>query len=211
VSNERPAHASDGTPIIYLGGADEDQDEAMTDAPAGDADLVGGVAVVQADLLKFVQVTAQAVAEFHKNVVANEESRRIKKATVPSTLSSVSERIAATIAAERPVTAPVLRGVVRTEAEKTNAILQRQVKSLQAKFDAMESKSKTKATKTKARTDFQSRSGRAAGRGSSNNQGRGGAPGRGNAATNSSRANNASRSNGKPNGKGRASKNNKRS
>ena len=56
--------------------------------------MVGGVAIVQADMLKFVQVIAQAVAEFHKNFVANEESRRIKKATVPSTLSSMSERIA---------------------------------------------------------------------------------------------------------------------
>ena len=123
----------------------------------------------------------------------------------------MSEHIAATIAAERPVTTPVLRGVVRTEAKKTNATLVRQVQSLQAKMDSLETKSKIKANKSKARKDFQSPSRRAAGRGPSNNQGRGKAPGRGNAATASSRGSNANRSKDKQPGNGRASKNNKRS
>ena len=215
--NETPPRDPNKTPLVYLY---SDEDEPMADATADTSTanaadtstaIVGGIGAVQNDTYKFVQCVAKAVEEFHKNVVANDESRRIKKATMPRTLASVSERIAATIAAERPVTTPVLRGVVRTEAEKTNAALMRQVQSLQAKMDSMESKSKGKAKKDKARKDFQSRSGRAAGRGPSNNQGRGKAPGRGNAGTASSLESNEPRSKNKQPGNGRASKNKKRS
>ena len=105
IQNETPPRAPNETPLIYLY---PEEDEPMADATADTSTaIVGGVGAVQNDMYKFVQCVAKAVEEFHKNVVANDESQRIKKATMPRTLASVSERIAATIAAERPVTTPV--------------------------------------------------------------------------------------------------------
>jgi len=219
MTNGRPTHALDGTPILYLDSnaavagaqraAGQDDDAMMADVqaqPAQPAPIVGGQAAFLADMAKLIQVAWEAREVFLTKVQKNEEARRIKKAAVQAQLTSAAERIAATIAAERPATAPVLCGVVRSETERANQQLCRQVQSLQATVSNLTLK-QGRGNARRPAQDFQARSGRTAGRGPSNNQHWGGAVGRGNATTAASRRSNQRPSSSSAAGNRRASNN----
>jgi hypothetical protein len=178
--------------------------------PTQPAPIVGGRAAFLADMAKLIQAAGEAREVFLTKVQKNDEARRIKKAAAQAQLTSAAERIAATVAAERPATAPVLRGVVRNETERANQQLRRQVQSLQATVSNLTLKQGRGHARRPAQ-DFQGRSGKAAGRGPSNNQGRGGVAGRGNATTAASRKSNQRPSASSAAGKGRASNNRRRS
>ena len=221
-TNGRPTHALDGTPILYLDNAavagaqraaGQDDDATMADVhpqPAQPAPIVGGRVAFLADMVQLIQVAGDAREVFLTKVQKNEEARRIKKAAAQAQLTSAAERIAATVAAERPATTPVLRGVVRTETERANQQLRRQVQSLQATVSNLTLK-QGRGNARRPAQDFQGRSGRAAGRGPSKNQGRGGVVGRGNATTAASRKSNQRPSSSSAAGNGRASNNRRRS
>ena len=57
---------------------------------------------------------------FDKQVKLQEESKRVKKATLKPLLSNAAERIAVIVNAERPVAPATLRGLVREEACNTS-------------------------------------------------------------------------------------------
>ena len=151
---------------------------------------------------------ARGVEVFKSTVKENDEAKRIKSATSPVQLETAADRIAATVAAEgRSATRPVLRGVVRSEADRANESLRRQVQSLQAAVTKMKQQKEQRSNRPQ---NFQGRGGQAAGCGSSHKQSRGGRGGRGNATTAAARGGNQNRSNGKRAGNGQSS-NSKRS
>ena len=208
--------ADDGvTPLIYMVppvADDPSNDTFMSDAAVAPATPrqypIGARAALYNDTHKFVQMMARGVEVFKSTVKENDEAKRIKSATSPVQLETAADRIAATFAAEgRSATRPVLRGVVRSEADRANETLWRQVQSLQSTVTKMKQQKEQRSNRPQ---NFQGRSGQAAGRGSSHKQGRGGRGGRGNATTAAARGGNQNRSNGKRAGNGQSS-NSKRS
>ena len=226
----RPTHASDGTPILYLDdgrAADTNiaindingappTDAQMTDAtmtePTIERPVVGGISILQAELTKTIATAEQLVTHFKEVVRENEETRRIKKATAPPRLKTAADNIAEVVHGERPVSAPTLRNVVRSETDKAIRNLQREVQSLRAKVAKGKQRRSSTAMKSVANTPshFQRRRGSAAGIGSASKQTRGTPPARGNAATAAESKPKKPRSGNKSAGKGRASANKRR-
>ena len=64
---------------------------------------------------------------------------KIKKAMAPSQLDTAASRIAAVAAVERPITAPILRGVDREVTFHTLTELERQVQSLMSQMATLSS------------------------------------------------------------------------
>ena len=115
---------------------------------------------------------------------------------MPAALNTAAQRIAEAVAEERSVTTPILRGVVKTEAEKSTKKLQRQIQSLQAQLDNTKSNSKPfKKNNLKNPTTqnqgqgFQGRNGKAEKKGRAINQSRTGPDDRSNATTSPNKKN----------------------
>ncbi len=146
--------------------------------------IVGGIFILQSKLNGIVAAATLAVEHFNSKVFANEETEQIKKATTAAgpTLQAPAVCIAEVVNGERPVSAPTLCGVVRTETEKAISDLKSKVQSLRVQVASSKEKKKPpkcKPTDRKANDrknsnrsgtantskDFHSRNGKATGKG----------------------------------------------
>ena len=112
-------------------------------------------------------------------MLEHKETQRIKQATTLPLLRSAADRIADQVNNNCPVSAPVLRSVVRNETEKAISELKREVQSLRAQL----SNNTAKKNKKNTSKDFQQRNGKAAKHESTPNKSRGSRQGKGNATT----------------------------
>ena len=112
----------DGAADIAMEGVDYPDD-----VPAA-APIIGGLAVLMNNMKTLViRGMLEPMEVFKQAIVDEEEATRIKKAMVPNQLNTAASRIATVVNADRPVTAPVLRGVVREATTRQLSILERQV------------------------------------------------------------------------------------
>ena len=133
--------------------------------------VVGGISTLMTYLKALViRGFHEPFEEFKNQITCNEEATRIRKAMLPSQIDTAANRIAEVVAADRPVTAPVLRAVVREATTRDLTDLERQVQSLMAQVANL-SGHQGVPFRNQAPTQAQ---GRGRGRG-----GRGGAGGRG--------------------------------
>ena len=148
-------------------------------------------------------MSARFVEHFKTKISKKEETRRIKKESTPAALRSAADCIAEQVQGERPISAPVLCGVVHYETNKALSERKCKMQSLRAKLSNSESKSKKKTNLKKSTPAkimpskyFQQRSGKVTRKGSANKAH--GPPKQGNATTatkkNSAKQNSAGKS-----------------
>ena len=93
-------------------------------------------------------VVYEPIADYHRQITTNELANRINKASSSADLIRTADAIAASVAADRVVSPPILRDVVRAEAnkiaKKTNKSLTSKVASLEATVKKLEAKKGTK-------------------------------------------------------------------
>ena len=109
---------------------------------------------------------------FDKQVKLQEESKRVKKATLKPMLSNAADRIANVINAERPVAPATLRGLVREEASNNTSQMERELQSLKAQMELLMSGKKKPPPTTQrqkkgnhANTSTSAKNGKGAGKG----------------------------------------------
>ena len=144
-SATRHAATNQAIADIYDNGGDMMNEEQDREAPAP---FASDSSVIQAHLLTFLKEGILAPIKCFKNSHHSAEvAKRIKKATKPAEMMTTADRIAATIAAERPVEAPVLRGLVREEGDRGLATLRRELQSIKAQLANKTKPSKNSKTR----------------------------------------------------------------
>ena len=67
-----------------------------------------------------------------RTVRRQQDGKKIRRAMEPKALADAAEKIASVVAADRPATCPVLRGIVRKEQQADTAVLLRRLQSAEA-------------------------------------------------------------------------------
>jgi hypothetical protein len=81
---------------------------------------IGGQTIVISALRALLdQGIVDPIRQFHVQLISNEETRRIMKATVQPALEDEAACIAAVVKAERPATHPLLKGLIHKDVDKT--------------------------------------------------------------------------------------------
>ena len=136
-----PVHHDNRNAHVDVNGADTapdgNEDEVMED-DAPEVVVIGGRdVIIRAVRDLAVKGFFNSTEIFDKQVRLQEESKRVKKATLKPQLSSAAERIAAIVNAERPVAPATLRGLVREEATSNTSQMERELQSLKAQMELL--------------------------------------------------------------------------
>ena len=113
------------------------EDETMEDNTPEGA-VIGGRDIIIGSVRELVvKGFFNSMEIFDKQVKLQEESKRVKKATLKPLLSDGAERIAVIVSAERPVAPATLRGLVREEASSNTSQMERKLQSLKTQMESL--------------------------------------------------------------------------
>jgi len=125
------------------------EDETMEDNTPEGA-VIGGRDIIIGSVRELVvKGFFNSMEIFDKQVKLQEESKRVKKATLKPLLSNAAERIAVIVNAERPVAPATLRGLVREEASSNTSQMERKLQSLKTQMESLMSGKKKPPPTTK--------------------------------------------------------------
>jgi hypothetical protein len=106
---------------------------------------IGGQAIVISALKAILdQSIVEPMRLFCVQLISNEETHRITKATLQPTLEDAAACIAAVVEAERPAKCPTLKGLIHEDVDKTTKELRHRIQFFEAKLNATTPKSTAK-------------------------------------------------------------------
>lgn len=149
VTNNNPVAIPDNTSTTPNNDDDNNDDE-MYDNNEVEADIIGSREYICRRMYEgYVNCVTRSLEDFHTQVTDNDETRRIKSAMAPTQLNAAASRIATVLGKERPVTQPVLRGMVEETTASKVSSYERRIQALEDIVkNPVKTNNKTKGTTT---------------------------------------------------------------
>ncbi len=145
ICNGAPPPPNDGEDVIVVQRAEENEDEEMVNmvnALLAEETIGGRTTLLDLIQKTYIDSIITPLEVFHEQIKKNDEVKRIKAAFTSARLNDTAERVADVIGREPPAQQPVLRGLIDETTSKKTAAMERKIKSLEDKLDAISSKAK---------------------------------------------------------------------